>query len=518
MIFITIPFGKVQVMQTMKKIVRGAAAVLAGLFVLTATPLTAYAGEYGYTYNYDWWGDVQESPDFYSVCKVFTGADLGLDKNLNNPDGIFTYGDKIYLCDSGNNRILELHRSSAEKLEVVRTIDSFTGDTEVTTLSNPTDVAVAENGDFYIADQGNARVLKLDKDLNYIMEFTKPNDNTLDPSLVFQPKKLAIDTAGRVYCIATGINKGLIKYEADGTFSGFVGATKVKFNWTDYIWKKFASQAQRAKMESFVPTEYENIFMDYEGFIYATKARTLEQARADENAVRKLNLMGSDILVSNGDWSVGGDLYLGSGGGYEGPSILTDITCMENDIYVCLDRNRGRLFGYNDQGNMVFAFGGNGNMDGYFRRPSAIDHVGHELYVVDSLDNSITVFVPTQFGELVYDAIEQFDKGQYEASGESWKKVMNQNGNYDLAYIGIGRALLRQEQYEEAMKYFELKYDEDNYSKAYKQYRKIWVEDHIVIIVIVILALFLIPLTIGRIKAIRHEIDTADIFVIEKKG
>ena len=191
---------------------------------------------------------------------------------------------------------------------------------------------------------------------------------------------------------------------------------------------------------------------------------------------------------------------------------------MDNDIYVCLDRNRGRLFGYDDQGRMVFAFGGNGNMDGYFRRPSAIDHVGHELYVVDSLDNSITVFVPTQFGELVYDAIEQFDKGQYEASGESWKKVMNQNGNYDLAYIGIGRALLRQEQYEEAMKYFELKYDEDNYSKAYKQYRKIWVEDHIVIIVIVILALFLIPLTIGRIKAIRHEIDTADIFVIEKKG
>ena len=90
--------------------------------------------------------------------------------------------------------------------------------------------------------------------------------------------------------------------------------------------------------------------------------------------------------------------------------------------------------------------------------------------------------------------------------------------NYDLAYIGIGRALLRQEQYEEAMKYFELKYDDDNYSKAYKQYRKIWVEEHIFWIVLVILALFLIPLSIGKIKSIRHEIDTADIFVIEKKG
>jgi hypothetical protein len=63
-------------------------------------------------------------------------------------------------------------------------------------------------------------------------------------------------------------------------------------------------------------------------------------------------------------------------------------------------------------------------------------------------------------------------------SGETWQKVMDIDGNYDLAYIGIGRSLLRQEKYHEAMKYFELKYDDENYSKAYKQYRKEWVEDH----------------------------------------
>jgi tetratricopeptide (TPR) repeat protein len=153
-------------------------------------------------------------------------------------------------------------------------------------------------------------------------------------------------------------------------------------------------------------------------------------------------------------------------------------------------------------------------MDGYFRRPSAIEHYGHELYVLDSIDCSITAFVPTQFGDLVYTAIEEFDKGHYEESGDAWQEVMNQNGNYDLAYIGIGRALLRQERYHESMKYFELKYDADNYSKAFKQYRKEWVEENIAIIVIVILALFLIPLGIGKFKALKYEIDTADIFNI----
>ncbi|SFB93536.1 hypothetical protein [Butyrivibrio sp. YAB3001] len=479
--------------------------------------VSASSNEGGYTYNYDYWGDYKDSADFYTVCKVFTSSELGLDVKLKNPQGLFVDGNSIYLCDSGNNRIIELNRVSPEKLEVVRIIDTINGAQGSNTFNNPTDFAISEDGNMFIADQGNARVVKVDKDLNYIMEFVKPDDNTLDPKLVFQPTKLAVDTAERVYCIATGINKGLIKYENDGTFSGFVGATPVKFNWTDYIWKKIASQEQRAKMESFVPTEYENIYMDYEGFIYSTIALN-DDSEKTENAVRKLNLMGNDILVKNGEWPVQGDLYWGSGGGYEGPSIFTDVTVMDNDIYVCLDRNRGRMFGYDDQGRLVFAFGGNGNMDGYFRRPSAIDHIGHELYVLDSLDNSLTAFVPTDFGNLVYKAVEDFDQGKYEESGAAWQEVMNQNGNYDLAYIGIGRSLLRQEKYKEAMDYFELEYDAENYSKAYKQYRKQWVEENIVWIVIVILALFLIPLGIGKVKSIRYEIDTADIFIAGRNG
>ena len=482
--------------------------------VLTLSPLSAYASETTYTYNYDYWGDVQESPSSYNVCKVFTSSELGLDVKLKAPSGLTVVGDLVYICDSGNNRILELSRPTPQTLKVNRIIDSFKGGNGVNTFSNPTDIAVSENGDFFIADQGNARVLKLDKDLNYLMEFTKPDDNTLDPKLVFQPKKITVDSAERLYCIASGINKGLVKYEADGEFSGFIGATPVSFDWMDYIWKKFATQAQRALLESFVPTEYDNIYMDREGFIYACTGSPdeldIKQGKAD--VVRKLNLIGNDILVRNGNWYVIGDLYMGNGGGYNGASYFADITCLDNDIYICLDRNRGRLFGYDDQGKMVFAFGGNGNMDGYFRRPVALDHMGYDLFVLDELDCAITLFTPTEFGTLVYDAIDQFDKGKYAESGESWRKVMDLNGNYDLAYIGIGRALLRQKEYREAMDYFELKWDRENYSKAYRQYRKIWVEDHIVIIVIVLLAVFLIPMGIGKYKSLKHEIDMADIF------
>lgn len=497
----------------MKKILTRLTALAACALVALCIPLTAYAEE-GYTYNYDWWGDVQYSPDAYNVVGVFTSTELKLDKKLNAPQGMYIHDKNVYVCDTGNNRIIELERNSADSLELTRIIDSFQGGNGNNTFNMPTDIAVAEDGYMYIADQNNGRILKLDMDLNYIMEFNKPTDSTFDQSLSFLPKKITIDTAGRVYCIAVNVNQGLIKFEADGTFSGYVGATPVSYNWTDYIWKKLATKAQRSQMESFVPTEYDNLYMDHEGFIYVCTTNVSEEDldAGTANPIRRLNLMGNDILVRNGNWYIIGDIYWGTGGGYEGPSLITDITALENDVYVGLDKVRGRLFAYDDQGRLLYAFGGSGNMDGYFKQPVAINHMGNDLMVLDAQDCSITLFTPTHFGEKIFEAIEQFQKGRYTESGESWQEVMDLNGNYDLAYIGIGRSLLRQKEYDEALDYFKLKLDEDNYSKAFKQYRKEWVENHIVVISVAFLLILCVPLGIGKVKQIKHEIDTADIF------
>lgn len=498
----------------MKKIFAriGALAIIAVMSFTMALPVSA---EEGYTYSYDWWGDIQYSPDAYEVVGVYTAVELGLEEALLNPQGLFVCGDMIYICDTGNNRIIEIKRESTAKLTVTRVIESFEG-AENNTFNTPTDIAVSEDGYIYIADKNNGRILKLTNDLQYVMEFNKPTDSTFDQSVSFLPSKITIDTAGRVYCVATNVNQGLIKFEADGSFSGYVGATKVTYDFTDYIWKKLATKEQRAQMTNFVPTEYDNLYMDYEGFIYVC---TTNVSQADLNSgaadpIRRLNLMGNDILVRNGNWEIIGDIYWGSGGGYDGPSLITDITAMDNDVFVGLDKVRGRLFAYDDQGRMLYAFGGNGNMDGYFKQPVALDHMGHDLMVLDTQDRSLTLFTTTEFGETIYNAIEQFQDGDYTASGESWQQVMDMNGNYDLAYIGIGRSLLRQKQYHEAMEYFELKLDEDNYSKAFKQYRKEWVEENILIIFIVVFLVMCVPLLIGKIKKIKHEIDTADIFKV----
>ena len=138
--------------------------------------------------------------------------------------------------------------------------------------------------------------------------------------------------------------------------------------------------------------------------------------------------------------------------------------------------------------------------------------MGHDLFVLDEVDCSITLFTPTEFGQHIYNAIELFQDGFYEESGNEWREVLKLNGNYDLAFIGIGRSLLQAEQYKEAMEYFELKWDRENYSRAFKQYRKEWVEENIVLLFIAAFVVLVLPLIIGKIKSIKHEIDTADIF------
>lgn len=497
---------------TIKRI--GAFIAAAALGIMSV-PMQAQAMEHrSYTYIYDYWGDVQDTPDLYEVFNVFTSAELGLDVRLNNPSGLTVAGDKVYICDTGNNRIVVLGTDENLGLVLLDEFDSIKGAPDKNELSGPTDVAVSEDGNIFIADKGNNRIVKVDPDLHYLMEFTLPVDSALSADTIFLPNKVVVDTAERVYCICDGVNKGLLKYEPDGTFAGFVGATKAAYNLIDYIWKKFATQEQIDRMPVDVPTEYSNIYMDYEGFIYASvpvaDAQALDDLKVD--SVRRLNLLGNNILVNNGNWLNCGDIYWGSAGGYSGPSMFSDVTAMENDIYVCLDRNRGRLFGYDDQGRMVFAFGGNGNMDGYFRRPIAVDHIGYDLIVLDSADCSITYFVLSDFGKDIYGAIDTFDAGKYEESEALWRRVLEYDGNYDLAYIGIGRALLRQENYREAMNYFELKYDDENWSKAFKEYRKEWVQSHLFLTVFVLLLIFLVPLSIEKIRSMRVEIATSDVF------
>ena len=92
----------------MKRIITGIAAFALAVMVFAESTLPAFAMNKSYTYNYDYWGDVQNSPDFYNVKEVYTTTELGLDKPLKTPQGLYSFGTSLYVCDTGNNRIVVL--------------------------------------------------------------------------------------------------------------------------------------------------------------------------------------------------------------------------------------------------------------------------------------------------------------------------------------------------------------------------------------------------------------------------
>jgi len=483
-------------------------ALLAAALLLASSFLPAFAldgYDYTYTYNYDFWGELRESPDVYRVESVINYRDIGLDSPMKTPQSLFVRGSELYVCDTGNNRILQLRRKGAG-FTLVRVIDEVKG-AEPSSFNAPYDIFVDDEGWMYVCDQNNNRIVKMDAEANYVMSFVKPTDETFTQTLAFLPAKLVVDVAGRVFALCKNVNKGLMKYEADGTFTGFIGASEARFNWYDYIWKLLSTKEQRAQQQNFVPTEYENIYLDPEGFIFATIAIFEEGDITSTKPIRRINSIGSDILIRNAEEIPMGDLDWDSASEINGPSRLVDVTVFDNGIYVALDRVRGRLFGYDKQGHMLWAFGGPGGSDGYFKRPTSLERMGYDLLVLDQQECSITVFTPTEYGSLIYSATEQYLQGAYDESAETWRRVLARNGNYDLAYIGIGRALLREDQYREAMHCFEVARDRKNYGEALRLYRKEWVEENAGWIFPLILALLVGPLLIGGIRKMRAEVN-----------
>lgn len=456
-----------------------------------------------YTYTYDYWAEERESPDAYTAETFITGLDIGIG-NFKSPQGMYVRGNLIYICDTGNNRIVILQRNG-DTITFKEEIVEFKGNTEITTFSEPNDIFVSDSGEIYICDTKNQRILHLDKNRNLVKEIIKPQDENIDTTAEFYPTKLVVDTAGRIFALVKNYNKGFLKFEQDGKFTGYIGANEVKFNALDYAWKMLATKEQRGQMAQFVPTEYNNLAVDNEGFIYATTSVFEEYQLLSDTAkpIRKLNTMGTDILIKNGNFPPIGDIDWGNAGGISGPSRLVDVTATDDDTYYAVDRTRGRIFGYDTQGNLLYAFGGLGSKIGYFQDPIAIDHMEKDLLVLDSKSGGITVFTLTEYGELINKAIEEYKQGHYEVSGDYWKQVLMYNGNYDLAYIGIGRSLMRQEQYKEAMEYFKLKWDDKNYSKAFKLYRKQWIEDNIVWLFIGGIGLFGIVSTRKVVKKLK---------------
>ena len=383
-------------------------------------------------------------------------------------------------------------------------IQDFDNDGHIDGMNAPGGVTIAPNGDVYIADTENSRVLQFTSDGQFIRDIKNPQISQLGTDYTYRPSKLSVDDSGNIYIIAKNANMGVILLDSNGDFTGFVGAQKVSYNAIDYMWKTILSDEARDRMTSFVPSEYNNIKMDKEGFAYVTtssidtkelKAAIESSTQSSEKSpVKRLNPSGKDVLKRWGYFIPAGDVLfdMNSVGDYE-TSVITDVAVSDHGRYTILDTRFNRLFTYSANGELLYAFGGEGREAGNTTLPSAITYNGDDLLIIDSKTGLITRYEITHYGQLIDQAYSYYDQYEYDESVASWQEVLKENANFDIAYDGIASSFIRTGDYKKAMEYYRFSNNSTGYSNAFNKYRTYVIENYLlVVIAVVIVALFLI--------------------------
>ena len=419
-------------------------------------------------YNYDHWNNILYTPAPYVPDGLVSGATLRFEGApvgaFRNPQDLCVSPDgDVYIADTGNNRIVVL----AQDLKTVRRIiTGFEAEGAAQTFSAPSGVAISEKHRLYIADSLNRRIVVLEPDGTFVKYVKNPQSEVLDEGYVFTPLRVSVDYADRVYVIAQNMFQGIMVFSEEGVFTGFFGTISVKISLWEKFWRKLATKEERGKQQLFIPTEFAGIDVDDEGFVYASNKDT-----DGLQAVRRLNPKGEDVIRRGPHANLGGDRVFGSVGNYAGPSQIVDVVYRGHGTYSLLDSRRGRIFTYDHEGNLLYIFGGIGSQAGTFLTPTAIEQLGSRLLVLDSQQGNLTVFAQTEYGSLINRAVALRFDGDETQAVPLWQEVLRLDEINELANTGIGKAYLSAGDNENAMLYLRRGMNREYYSVAFKRWR-----------------------------------------------
>ena len=509
-------------------------AVLMLLIIIATTAVSVLAAPPTKSYYYNPEGLPVSSPSPYSFDVEIDGNSYGIGQFIEPEDMVVDSESYIYILDSGNKRVVIFNGDK----ELVRVIDTFNYKGEALVLNGPQGLFVYEHFEkklLYVADTENSRIFRVDlkNELNGEVEYdapievdrmyNQPNIDIVAEKTPYYPTKFVVDRAERIFVLGRTINRGIIKLTADGAFDSFFGAPDVQYSFAEKIWRMLSSAEQREKMLKYVPTEYSNISADSRGFIYVTISNIDRQklyatfdteptdvdARAQVSVIKKLAADGTDILARTGIFPPVGDLSVFDPTATEavlaGMSSFVDVCINDYDVYTIIDDQRCKVFTYDNEGNMLFCFGGKGTQYGTFQKPVAVSYFhGDQICILDKRSSSLSFFTPTDYGANILGAVKAYSNGEYELSEEMWNRVLEMNSNMTQAYAGVGKSKLRAGEYSEAMRCFKISKNLEYYSKALEAYLGELIGNSFTYIFLVIIGSYLVITGFKTVKRFRR--------------
>ena len=371
------------------------------------------------------------------------------------PDG------NLYIADTGNKRILIVSREG-DLIRIIKDKKNF---------KTPSGVNVDQEGNIYVADESARAVLVYNAEGELIRTWEKPTHPLFGETAPYKPRKVVLDKRGNLYICSKGNTNGIVQISpaGEGEFLGYYGANASSVTFLTAIKKAIFTDDQLSSMAGIVPISVENICIDEKGMVYAVSQTN------DERSLRRLNVAGRNTLT---------------------PDYWTELTTAvatggKGSVFTA--NANGRIVEYTSEGDMLYVFGAFDSGDqriGTFKSVTGlVVDEEYRLYVLDAVLGSIQVLEPTEFTNLVHQAFALFQDGKYAESKAPWAEVQRMNSLFTYANTGMGEALYREGNYEEALVNFRNSGNRQGYSDAYWELRSDWLHSNVGTILIVLAAI-----------------------------
>ena len=473
----------------MKRACRAACCLLALLAVLTLIPsrASAEAAYPSYTYN----GNGQPAPTAvpYEATIVLNTDSLGIGP-LDGPTDLYVTDEgEIFVLDAGNDRVVVLRKDFQADRVIIPTDDEG----EPLDFKSPSGISVCADGTILLCDRKGKAVYILDEDGKQLRKVEKPDSSILPKNFQFQPVKAEMDSGGILYVVSSGSYSGALQFDVDGSFMGFYGSEEVDLTLKvllDHFWKNILSDEAAEDISRTVPVEFISFCIDKKDFIFTIRKGN----EVNSGQVRKLNAKGDNVLD---DTKVFGDRT--------DSALLADLVVDDKGFITIIDSGTGRVMQYDPDGELLYAFAGKGSQAGTFSTPAAVESIGDSLLVLDKDRGLITLFTPTEFAKNVRLGTLLYRDGRYKEAMEPWQAVLTRDNNYALANIGMGKIYEGLGDYPAAMDYYEKGDVKNFYSDAFEKNRADLLRENFALVMLAVLIVIAVPMVLLNRKPVAKE-------------
>jgi tetratricopeptide (TPR) repeat protein len=473
----------------MKRACRVACCLLALLAVLTLIPsrASAEAAYPSYTYN----GNGQPVPTAvpYEATIVLNTDSLGIGP-LDGPTDLYVTDEgEIFVLDAGNDRVVVLRKDFQADRVIIPTDDEG----EPLDFKSPSGISVCADGTILLCDRKGKAVYILDEEGKQLRKVEKPDSSILPKNFQFQPVKAEMDSGGILYVVSSGSYSGALQFDVDGSFMGFYGSEEVDLTLKvllDHFWKNILSDEAAEDISRTVPVEFISFCIDKKDFIFTIRKGN----EVNSGQVRKLNAKGDNVLD---DTKVFGDRT--------DSALLADLVVDDEGFITIIDSGTGRVMQYDPDGELLYAFAGKGSQAGTFSTPAAVESIGDSLLVLDKDRGLITLFTPTEFAKNVRLGTLLYRDGRYKEAMEPWQAVLTRDNNYALANIGMGKIYEGLGDYPAAMDYYEKGDVKNFYSDAFEKNRADLLRENFALVMLAVLIVIAVPMVLLNRKPVAKE-------------